>query len=298
METKNVTLGLVKAGPKDKLAEGEMVAYASVFGNTDSYGDRTMKGAFTNTLKEWADSGNTIPFLYGHNMSDPNMNIGAVLSAEEDAKGLKIHVRFDEDETAQKVYRLVKAGRLNELSFAYQVVKSAFIEDEEDPKAWRELQEVKLIECSMVPIGANSETGVLTIKSGVESLLAATASEAKAGRTLSKKNEENLKAARDSLKNALDALDTVLPAAEEDPDAADEDQEDDAKASAGVSSGETHGKASDTDPSPGDSLDLESLLQKVGERYGLTPSGETSPEAPAPVVTDTEMELELLNLSE
>lgn len=308
MEIKNVTLGLVKAGPADKLAEGEMLAYASVFGNTDSYGDRVMKGAFTNTLKAWKDSGNTIPFLYGHNMHDPNMNIGSVVEAVEDEKGLRVRVRFDEDEVAQKVYRLVKAGRLNELSFAFDVVKSAWIEDEDDPKAVRELQEVKLYECSAVPIGANSETGVLAIKSGTEAVLTSALLEAKAGRSLSKKNEESLRAALAAVTEAKDALETVLPKAEdpedpEDEDTADtpnedEDEKDGAKASAGVPSGVTPGKASGTDPSPGDGNELDALLQKVGEHFGLTPPGQTSPNPSAPGVSDTELELELLNLSE
>lgn len=73
----------------------------------------------------------------------------------------------------------MKAGRLNELSFAFDVMKSAWIEDEDDPKAVRELQEVKLYECSAVPIGANSETGVLAIKSGTEAVLTSALLEAK-----------------------------------------------------------------------------------------------------------------------
>lgn len=36
----------VKAGPDSGLAEGEFLAYASVFGNKDSYGDVVMPGAF------------------------------------------------------------------------------------------------------------------------------------------------------------------------------------------------------------------------------------------------------------
>lgn len=313
VETRNVTLGQIKAGKEAGLQEGQMIAYASIFDNVDSYGDVVVKGAFDATLKDWAErgksKGQSIPFLYGHNMSDPNMNIGTVLEAVEDAKGLRIKVQFDEDDTAQKVYRLVKAGRLNELSFAFDVVKSAWIEDEDRPKALRELQEVKLYECSAVPIGANSETEVLAIKAAEAGLMAA-AEGLKAGRSLSKKNEQSLREALDGLIVAKDALESVLPKAaepdDEDPDDEDEptgddpdedtpDEDDEDKPKAGrVSSGVTHGKASGTGPSLGVD-ELDALLK---ERYGIEPLSETSPNPSAPVVDSTELELSLLNLSE
>lgn len=287
-----------------------MLAYASVFGNVDSYGDIVAKGAFTNTLKDWAErgksKGQSIPFLYGHNMSDPNMNIGSVLEATEDEKGLRIKVQFDDDPMAQKVYRLVKAGRLNELSFAFDVVKSAWIDDEENPKAMRELQELKLYECSAVPIGANSETEVLAIKSGVGAALGLVDG-IKAGRSLSKKNEESLRSALDQIIAAKDALESVLPAKapEDDPDADEDtdtpDSEDDPDAdedvSEGVTSDVTLGKASGSDSSLGDE-DVESIATKVAELLGLTPPSKTDQSPSAPTVTDTELELELLTISE
>lgn len=292
VETRNVTLGQIKAGKEAGLQEGQMMAYASVFDNVDSYGDVVAKGAFTETLKDWAERGKSkgqaIPFLYGHNMHDPNMNIGYVLEAVQDEKGLRIKVQFDEDPVAQKVYHLVKGGRLNELSFAFDVLKSAFIEDEKRPGAVRELQEVKLYECSAVPIGANSETEVLAIKAAEAGLMAA-AEGLKAGRSLSKKNEQSLREALDGLIVAKDALESVLPKAAE----PDEDDEDKPKAGR-VSSGVTHGKASGTGPSLGVD-ELDALLK---ERYGIEPLSETSPNPSAPVVDSTELELSLLNLSE
>ena len=75
----------IKAGPADGLAEGQFSAYTSVFGNRDSYGDVVVEGAFKETLDEWAASGDAIPLLFGHNMSDPDFNIGHVVDATEDA---------------------------------------------------------------------------------------------------------------------------------------------------------------------------------------------------------------------
>lgn len=254
MNTKTFRFGSIKAGAKAGLKEGQMEAYASIFDNVDSYGDVVVKGAFEATLKEWKSGDRVMPLLYGHNMSDPNMNIGSILSAEEDDRGLKIVAQFDDDEMAQKVYRLVKGGRISELSFAFDTVKSALIQDKDRPDAWRELQEVKLYECSVVPIGANSETEVLNIK-GLDGIV----TQAKAGRTLSKANESSLRSAREELSKAIDELDKVLPP-EPDADAPDDndvDKDTDAVKSGGS---DASGKSSDTPPTFGEQ-DLKSLAE-------------------------------------
>lgn len=231
MDIKHLTLGkVVTEGPGLKagttLKAGQMLAYASVFGNVDSYGDVVVKGAFANTLAEWRQrKDRTIPLLYGHNMSDPNMNVGAVLDAEEDDRGLKILAQFDDDAMAQKVYRLVKAGRIAELSFAFDTIKSALLDDPDRPDAYRELQELKLYECSVVPIGANSETEVLAIKAA-EVGMTAVAEGLKAGRTLSKANESSIRSALEGISAAKDALEKVLPPDPEDDDETDDPEED------------------------------------------------------------------------
>lgn len=318
MDIKNITLGQIKAGPEAGLKPGQMRAYASVFGNVDSYGDIVAKGAFTNTLAEWRKSGRTIPLLYGHNMSDPNMNIGAVLEAEEDERGLKITAEFDDDDMAQKVYRLVKAGRIAELSFAFDTVKSAFLEDPDRPNAFRELQELKLYECSVVPIGANSETEVLAIKAA-EVGMTAVAEGLKAGRALSKANESSIRSALDGITAAKDLLETVLPtrAADDDddePDAGDDsdtpppddddptasdtpDDDDDKDKAKGVTSDTTQGVSSGTGPSLGES-ELKALAEMIGaaaadalaEILGVkTPPSKTSPSPSDPLVAQVQL---------
>src|SRR5690606_1992710 len=96
----------VKAGPDDGLAEGQFSAYASIFGNKDSYGDVVLPGAFADDLKEWEESGNPIPLLFGHNMSDPDFNLGHVVQAVEDEKGLLVTAQLDlENPKALQTYR-------------------------------------------------------------------------------------------------------------------------------------------------------------------------------------------------
>lgn len=144
---------------------GEFTGYASVFDNVDSYGDIVRKGAFIETLADWSSKENRkIPLLYGHDMSDPNNNIGMVIEAEEDDHGLKVRCQIDlEGGNGPQVYRLVKGGRLGEMSFAYDVMDAGQVT--EDGETYNELRVLKLYEVSLVPIGANPQTELLDIKS-------------------------------------------------------------------------------------------------------------------------------------
>lgn len=153
----------------DGSAGGEIVAYASTFDRVpDSYGDIVAQGAFAKTLDAWNESGNPIPLLFGHRTDDPRMNLGAVVEASEDERGLRIRAKFDEtNEIAQYTRKLVKEGRLTKLSFAYDTLDADFIDLEDGSKA-RELRELKLYEVSLVPIPANELTEVISAKAAGE----------------------------------------------------------------------------------------------------------------------------------
>lgn len=154
----------VKAIDDESQESGEMVAYASVFNNIDRYGDVVMPGAFANSLKEYEEAERPIPLLYGHDFYDPFANIGAVTEAVEDEKGLKVTATFDlENPKAAQVFRLVKEKRLTQMSFAYDIVEAGMAERDGVPVY--ELKELKLLEVSVVPIGANPETEILDAKS-------------------------------------------------------------------------------------------------------------------------------------
>lgn len=169
---------------------GEFTGYASVFNVVDSYGDVVRKGAFTETLKEWADNGRTLPVLYGHDFRDPFSNIGGVTSAVEDDHGLKITARLDMDNPkAAQVHRLLKEGRLSEMSFAYYVREAAWVT--EDEKEVYELRDLKLLEVSVVPIGANPATSITDVKAFLSTAV---------------KQADGTE--RDALTAALEALDT------------------------------------------------------------------------------------------
>ena len=212
MLTKNATV-LLKAGPEDGLSEGQFTAYASVFGNVDSYGDIVVKGAFANTLADWEASGNLIPLLFGHNMTDPDYNIGHVVSAEEDEIGLKVTAQLDlENPKARQTYRMIKGRRINQMSFAYDVVDGQYVkgnnpDDDEDPTdEVYEIRKLKLYEVSVVTVGANQETEILAVKQAAD-LAERISANLKAGRVLSAKNEGAIRSAYEALGQVLSALD-------------------------------------------------------------------------------------------
>jgi len=204
MLTKNADVKL-KTGPDDGLAEGQFTAYASVFANKDSYGDVVMPGAFAKDLARWEKSGNPIPLLFGHNMSDPDYNLGYIVEASEDAVGLKITAQLDLDNPkAAQTYRMLKGRRINQMSFAYDEIESG--PATHDGESVWELRELKLYEVSVVTIGANQETEILAVKQ-VPNVAERAIRDIKAGRVLSAKNEGELREAHDAIGRVLSALD-------------------------------------------------------------------------------------------
>jgi len=232
----------------DEAAEGVFTGYASVFGNKDSYGDVVVKGAFAKSLESYKDGGAGIPCYWSHQMmSDPMLNIGVTTSAEEDDTGLKVTVALDVENNPKAAYahRLLKEGRVNQMSFAYDVIDGGEAKGDDD-ESFYELRELKIHEVSVVPVGANQATEILevksrqladehtdesTVKAVVESAIADVVN-TKIGRKLSADTLDKITTARDALNDLLDSpdADEEEPADEEEAvggesPAADDEQE-------------------------------------------------------------------------
>ena len=158
------------------LEEGDFIAYASTFHeDPDSYGDIIEPGAFAKTLADWAEKDAPIPLLYGHDMHDPEFNIGHIVDAKEDETGLLVWGRLDlEMPKAAAAYRLIKSRRVNQLSFAFDILDAEEIRDEKDePTGGLLLKELALHEVSLVQLGANRHTSVLAVKSAADAVVSA-----------------------------------------------------------------------------------------------------------------------------
>ncbi|AOY72034.1 HK97 family phage prohead protease [Arthrobacter sp. ZXY-2] len=194
IKTKTALIEL-KAPTDSSLAEGEFTGYASVFGNKDSYGDVVLQGAFAESLAEYGDKGAGIPCYWAHRMDDPYMNIGQTVEAYEDDHGLFVKVQLDlETANGKQTHKLIKSGRVTQMSFAYDVLDYAFAENEELGR-YLELRKLKIHEVSVVPVGANQETELTGVKDAITAF--------KAGRTLSAKNEDRLARAKSLLEEVL-----------------------------------------------------------------------------------------------
>jgi hypothetical protein len=242
---------LVKATAADdaSLQEGQFTALASVFNNIDAVGDVVMPGAFTDDLKSWTASGDPIPLLWGHQMQDPDMNIGEVLQASETDAGLLITAQLDlENPKAAQVYRLLKGKRVRKMSFAYDIEDGA--PGERNGQGVYELRKLKLHEVSVVQVPANPAATIQQVKAAAERRKAHLLKDAsadpqlaellgqmlsliqpaepptapgtdqttsktdapasKAGRTLSAKNESTLRAALDQIAGGMADVKSVL----------------------------------------------------------------------------------------
>lgn len=211
----------IKAGPDDGLAEGEFTAYASIYDNVDSYGDIVAKGAFRVTLADWEASGAPIPLYWGHNIADPDFNIGEIVEAVEDDRGLLVKARLDLDNPkSAQTYRLLKGRRVREMSFGFATVKAS--DDERDGRPVRRLDEVKLFEVSVVPVGANPDTAVMAVRAATSSL----AMQAKSGRGFSAKSDETVRTVIADLRDAADSLESMLPPSDEEDEETPDDSGD------------------------------------------------------------------------
>lgn len=147
------------------LKAGEFIALAAVFGNVDAYGDRMVKGAFAETLAEWAAAGDPVPVIWSHNWADPFAHIGEVLWARETDEGLLYKGRLDivDNPFALQVYGLMKGRRVTQQSFGFDVLDAREITEE--GKYIFEITKVKLFEVGPCLVGVNQSTDLRDIKS-------------------------------------------------------------------------------------------------------------------------------------
>jgi len=157
--------------------DGSFTGIASVYGVEDSYGDIIEKGAFTKTLQENPE----IPLLWQHDDSEV---IGKGTVTEQGGK-VMISAQLDmEDSTAQKAYRKIKNKMIKGLSIGFQSIKRTF--GEENGRYIRRIQELKLMEVSIVTFPALAQAQIMQVKqrdelterlAAVESQLSALAAE-------------------------------------------------------------------------------------------------------------------------
>lgn len=142
--------------------ENVMEGYASTFGNMDLQHDVILAGAFKNTLARVRAG--EVPFLADHNASVRDV-LGTLTDANEDAKGLKIKVRFSDDADAQAIRQKMLGKHVKKMSIGYEPLQWRYETRGEDRV--RVLEDIKLWEVSAVVFPANPEAVISTVKSAV-----------------------------------------------------------------------------------------------------------------------------------
>lgn len=137
-------------------AKGEVEGYAAHFHNRDSYGDIIQPGAFTRTLA--SDHSRRVKVLWQHDSSEP---IGKPLEMREDERGLFVKAKIAPTARGRDALVLFDAEIIDEMSIGYD----ALVDEYDNEKNARLLQEVKLWEFSPVTWAANELARITAVKS-------------------------------------------------------------------------------------------------------------------------------------
>lgn len=210
-------------GSKAAEGEGVVVGYAATFDREpDFYGDVIAPGAFKDTLEHWdgeAAKGRHIPVLYAHDTDSPFKNIGQVEKAEEDERGLRCEMRLDMDnEVAREAFKLLKEGRLYQMSFAYDVVEQRQVELDGGRKA-NQLDRVDLFEVSLAQIPANRHAEVVSVKAApVDKCAACSKAAEEVPASVAREARERLWAIETEAREAREEIDRYLDGGGDDGD--------------------------------------------------------------------------------
>lgn len=143
--------------------------YASTFGNLDQGGDVVQRGAFTRSLGELRAKARAVPgmpgrrsllpVLFGHDMGEP---IGSFIELREDDRGLFARGILPRDDqfVRERVIPQMEAGSLAAMSIGFLVNRRRFEDDV------RILEEVTLVETSLVAFPMNEQAQVTAFKDG------------------------------------------------------------------------------------------------------------------------------------
>jgi len=155
MKRKNLSLdatGLKMVGDGHKFS-----GYASVFGGVDSYGDTIIPGAYKSTIGE-----RPRPIAMRWNHHGPI--IGKWVKMEEDETGLFVEGELTQGHSvADDAYALLKHGAVTGLSIGYRAVKEV-----ENKTGGYDLQEIDLVEISVVESPADLSATVASVKSAIK----------------------------------------------------------------------------------------------------------------------------------
>lgn len=155
---------VIKAvGEADGLKPGQFEALVSTY-DVDSYGDVVIPGAFEEDIARWS-AGDVLPVVWSHQWTDPFSHIGIGVNAAETTAGLKVLgqlLDLDTNKTADQVHRLLLGRRINQFSFAFDVMDSGW--GTRNGEEVYELRKLKTHEVGPCLVGVNQQTQLIGAK--------------------------------------------------------------------------------------------------------------------------------------
>jgi len=143
---------------------GYIEGYANVFNVVDSWGDKTLPGAFSQDLQDFTQKGY---LAVDHEWEIADGAIGDILEAREDANGLWFRAEFYSDDCSQKVRKKVTErlarGKEIGLSIGYYAIDTETVT--ENGETVRLLKRIQVKEVSVVFQQANEPSLVTSAKS-------------------------------------------------------------------------------------------------------------------------------------
>ena len=132
----------------DKSEPGTFTALVAVFGNVDSDGEVTDKGAFTEALAERP----TVPIMWSHGYGTSDI-VGYSTKAEETDEGLLLEWKALDTEIGRSVAELLEVGAITD--FSYSAVVEDYTLEKSDEGEIRHLTKLDLWEAGPCLRGAN-----------------------------------------------------------------------------------------------------------------------------------------------
>ena len=135
--------------PEDEKPEpGTFTALVAVFGNVDSDGEVTDKGAFTEALAERP----TVPIMWSHGHVTSDI-VGYSTKAEETDEGLLLEWKALDTEIGRSLAELLEVGAITD--FSYSAVVEDYTLEKSDEGEIRHLTKLDLWEAGPCLRGAN-----------------------------------------------------------------------------------------------------------------------------------------------
>jgi HK97 family phage prohead protease len=166
IEHKSLDLCEVKIADDSTDTEMKFSGYGAVFGNTDSWGDVIVKGAFRKTVAAAKASGKWPSMLTSHD--GYAMPVGVWTEMKEDDRGLWVEGKLANTERGREMYELLKMQprpAVSGLSIGYVAKDYSLHQRTKSDEPRRTLKEVDLHEVSIVNGPANDKARVVAVKS-------------------------------------------------------------------------------------------------------------------------------------